>query len=283
MAEFPRLPLHVGDYRRGTPPVNAATWLHHGIYFIALMLAWDTAGTKLPANDKWLMLHFGCDAKALQKDVQPVLQTYFKRRGGYWCHPRLAREKTFILQTHEKRRAAAKSRWDKEREASKSNAPTPTPTPTLNSSVEKEINPDSPVGARRAKARPHTGPKGSRWAADATVPDDWHDLATLARLKHKLPAIDTKLEADKFTTHWSSATGTRATKVDWCKTWINWILKAEVPRGRNGPDHQPRRPNARENFAIAAKRVLENIERQNGPAEGNPADADAPVSKLLPP
>lgn len=104
---------------------------------------------------------------------------------------------------------------------------------------EEGDNIDSPVGVRSQKARAskpaengHAPPasKGSRWPADAVVPDDWIQAAGMKRTELGLPAIDLAIAAEKFANYWSAKSGTAATKVDWRKTWINWCLNTENPR-----------------------------------------------------
>lgn len=68
--------------------------------------------------------------------------------------------------------------------------------------------------------------RGSRWPADAVVPDDWLEAGELARFEGQLPAVDLRSEATKFANYWASKSGGSATKIDWKRTWINWALNA---------------------------------------------------------
>lgn len=43
-------------------------------------------------------------------------------------------------------------------------------------------------------------------------------------------------EAIKFRNHWTSKTGKDATKLDWSRTWQNWVLNARIPNGHAKPD-----------------------------------------------
>jgi hypothetical protein len=70
----------------------------------------------------------------------------------------------------------------------------------------------------------------------------------LAWAAERYPTVDTALETEKFVNHWTSKSGKDATKLDWSKTWRNWIIRASeysasrpnlksIPRaGRSGVD-----------------------------------------------
>lgn len=88
----------------------------------------------------------------------------------------------------------------------------------------------------RAEPEPHPRPaskaisskvqRGTRWPADAVVPDDWVTEAAGRRKAHGKPAIDLVLEAEKFRNYWSAKSGASATKIDWRATWRNWALNS---------------------------------------------------------
>lgn len=85
------------------------------------------------------------------------------------------------------------------------------------------------VGAVEGRTERAAQKRGTR------LPDDWrpsdHDRAwTLERLT---PA-DASLELEKFRNFWQAKTGKDATKLDWGKTWRNWVLNAR-PNGRASP------------------------------------------------
>ena len=69
--------------------------------------------------------------------------------------------------------------------------------------------------------------KGSRWPADAVVPDDWLAEGEAYREEARLAPIDLRSEALKFANYWASKSGGSATKLDWKRTWLNWCLTAK--------------------------------------------------------
>ena len=88
----------------------------------------------------------------------------------------------------------------------------------------------------RAEPEPHQRPaskpisskvqRGTRWPADAVVPDEWVAEAAARRKAHGKPMIDLVLEAEKFRNYWSAKSGASATKIDWRATWRNWALNS---------------------------------------------------------
>lgn len=141
MSAPPRIPLHIGDYLKDTPAISSATWEHHGIFMLSLFIAWNVPGARLPTDETWLALRFGCTAKELTEKVLPIIHAYYKRRGKFYYQKRVTKEHKFIANLREKQRANAKLRWEKEKDVcdgnakteprqSQGNAPTPTPTPT---------------------------------------------------------------------------------------------------------------------------------------------------------
>lgn len=115
MSAAPRLPLHIGDYLKDTPPISRRKWEHHGIYLLLLMVTWSTPGCRLPADDNWISDRMGCDLAEFQALVLPVLASYFKKQRGFWVQKRLAIEASFVLKKSAKQAGNAKARWEKEK------------------------------------------------------------------------------------------------------------------------------------------------------------------------
>lgn len=68
--------------------------------------------------------------------------------------------------------------------------------------------------------------KGTRLNRDWRLTKAWGDWATK---ETGLDAAWVRSEADKFRDHWLSQPGTKATKLDWERTWWNWIRNAKKP------------------------------------------------------
>lgn len=132
---------------------------------------------------------------------------------------------------------------------------------------EDRVSIDRPVGVRSRPARAetpqpgaaHHPPKGTRWPAEQTVPEDWHQAAGMKRAELGLPTVDLAIAAEKFANYWSAKSGQAATKVDWRKTWINWVLTTENPRNAS-------KPTAHDNFLAGGALALAELSarRRNG-------------------
>jgi len=87
-------------------------------------------------------------------------------------------------------------------------------------------------------SRPKAAERGTRWPADAVVPDDWVEEAEAYREHSRLPAIDLKTEAAKFAHYWASKSGSGATKIDWKRTWLKWSLDTKGTANGYGKSEQ---------------------------------------------
>ncbi len=69
------------------------------------------------------------------------------------------------------------------------------------------------------------------------IPENWEPEDRIIRLCRQVGATDLFLEGElvKFRNYWESATGTKATKLDWGKTFHNWILTA-IERQTKAPE-----------------------------------------------
>lgn len=65
-----------------------------------------------------------------------------------------------------------------------------------------------------------TSSVGKRLPDDWEIPQEWADWASKERKWH--PA-DVRKEAEVFANHWQSKSGKDAAKLDWRKTWMNWV------------------------------------------------------------
>lgn len=114
------------------------------------------------------------------------------------------------------------------------------------------------------KPKTKTG-AGTRWQADARIPDDWFDDAQAQCHEDGMPLPDLRREAGKFERYWASKPGSAGRKVDWRKTWINWVLKAaEDERERSDRRRAPERGLG---IAEAAQHALDALSRRKGEAQ----------------
>lgn len=82
----------------------------------------------------------------------------------------------------------------------------------------KEINPNPSLRSQAAR--------GTRLPKDWALPAAWGRWAQ----NEGYPDPMIRREAERFANFWQSKAGKDATKLDWEKTWRNWMLKFDRPR-----------------------------------------------------
>lgn len=70
--------------------------------------------------------------------------------------------------------------------------------------------------------------KASRLPEDWTIPDEWVEWACN---KRRWQPEDVREQALRFANHWQSKSGKDAAKLDWHKTWQNWVIGSHVADG----------------------------------------------------
>lgn len=74
--------------------------------------------------------------------------------------------------------------------------------------------------------------RATRLPDDWTPPEEYINWAVNKRMWHPEDAGD---EAEIFSNYWQSKSGAQAAKVDWFKTWQNWVKQSRRPDG----DYRP--------------------------------------------
>ena len=70
--------------------------------------------------------------------------------------------------------------------------------------------------------------RGTRLPSDFQPPEDWIDWAMAKRGWSRAEAID---EAECFARYWQAKPGREACKLDWPKTWQNWVVNSRRGSG----------------------------------------------------
>ena len=83
------------------------------------------------------------------------------------------------------------------------------------------------------------GQRGTRLPTDWTLPDEWRDWAIEQKRWEPSAVAD---EAAGFADYWQSLSGARAAKLDWRKTWQNWVRNSRRPEGDYRPQEKRRTP-----------------------------------------
>ena len=67
------------------------------------------------------------------------------------------------------------------------------------------------------------------------LPDDWLPSRELVEWARKeCPHVNTKRETERFRDYWQAKPGKDGRKLDWAKTWRNWMRTAEDRQGPRG-------------------------------------------------
>lgn len=80
----------------------------------------------------------------------------------------------------------------------------------------------APPNPKPTKEPKSSGARGTRWGDEQTVPQEWKEWA---KINH--PLVNTELQATQFENYWSAKAGSGAIKMNWEKTWRNWILNSQ--------------------------------------------------------
>lgn len=266
MAEFPALPLWTDALLGDTYQLTPAEF---GAYLRLLIVAWRRPDCDLPNDDAFLGRSVG-DPRGWHRLKHKVLSYFTMGSDGLLRQKRLTDERKYLVLRATRSAAGGRAKALKGRHQTSAkpllnecqmSAPTPTP-------IKKE--------SKKVVVR------ATRWHPDCVITSEWMGDAQVARLRNGLPEIDVMLEAEKFCNFWISKSGAGATKLDWHKTWINWILKAEAPRHGNG------KSTAHDKFIRAGLSLIHDADRQaRGDIRGGEDDtadngADGPRGPFLP-
>jgi Protein of unknown function (DUF1376) len=203
--------------------------------------AWQqTPPASLPDDEKVLAKFSGIEPKHFKKLKDQVMRGFVLCSDGRWYHTTLADE---AHQGHRHRLRRQKdtermARWrerhdgDASHDGHDENDVTRDVTRDGQKPVTRKLRvdktrqdiegdtPDRPVGGPSEK-------RATRWPADAVVPDEWIMAAATRRSAEGLPPVNLTLQTELFTNYWASKSGKDATKIDWKRTWINWVLNAK--------------------------------------------------------
>lgn len=110
---------------------------------------------------------------------------------------------------------------------------------------EGRVEGEGAVEGRVERAAPKRGNR---------LPDDWRpsDDDRVWTLQRLTPA-DAAVELEKFRNHWLAKTGRDATKLDWDRTWRNWVLNSRPANGRASPKASTADTRALDAHALAAR------------------------------
>jgi uncharacterized protein YdaU (DUF1376 family) len=204
---------HLGDYAKHT---SHLTVVEHGLY--NLFLDWYYVNEKPIPPDL-----IGRLARGYEAEARAVLMEFFTLSDDGWRSSRADEE---IREYHKK--AKQNQEVGKLGGRPRKTEKVPSGNPEETQTVSKN-NPDvtqaishKPVTIREAKAEACAPPasRGHR------LPDGWQpsddDVAFAVSER-----VNWRRELESFRDYWESKSGRDAVKLDWSKTWRNWIRKAQ--------------------------------------------------------
>lgn len=129
MAEFAALPLFTDSLLADTGHLTDEEF---GRYIRLLIITWRSPECRIPADPNWISKRLRLDPMQYPTEIKPLIDEFYAFEGGWYMQKRLTKEFLHVRKKSKKNRAAAKSRWKKEKDTceriSERNAPTPTPS-----------------------------------------------------------------------------------------------------------------------------------------------------------
>lgn len=152
------------------------------------------------------------------------------------------------------------------------NKQNPTPSSSSSSSIYSSLS----YTEREARTSGREPPKrGTRLPEPFIVTDEMRTWA-----HERCPDADLDLETEKFVNYWSAKAGRDAIKLDWRRTWQNWLLRADEFRRNNRSDTNGNyRSTSRDRLAAHAA-ILERYPDERQPSETR-GDADGAAQTLV--
>lgn len=209
MSSTPFMQLYVGDYLADTLDLTTE---QHGAYLLLLMTMWRH-DAKLP-NDPAKLSRIARVSARRWHMVWSEIGHFFYVDGESIRNNRLDREHQKASSISEKRSASGaaggRAKALKDNNAVLANA-TDLPQHSQKSDTIEEK--EEPKGSSKKR--------GSRLTADWVLPKAWGEWA----MAEGLSEVCVRREADSFRDWWVSATGAKATKLDWQATWRGWVRR----------------------------------------------------------
>lgn len=233
---------HLGDYAKKTAHLSA---LEHGVYNLLIDACYiRERGVTYAEAIRFARASTPAEIAA----TETVLAEYFTARDGFYFQSRIEDELARYREV-----AAVNKAIAIEREAAKRGETKGKQTGTNRArSVHAPSTNRSP--SHKPLAISHKEAKSKSLARASRLPDDWQptpELVTWAQRER--PDVALRVEIEVFRDYWHARPGAGALKLDWAKTFRNWIRKAE------GGKHHGRRLSAVEQVE---RDIFENHNRR---------------------
>ena len=203
MANFPHMPLWTDAYMADCAHLS---FEEHGVYLVLLMKIWRAPNCQVPNDMKWIQRHLNASDDQMKNLVKPLVAEFFDTTGNWVTQKRLKAEYEWVQKRTGKQRAAAKSRWDKEKLACERKASIPIPIP-----IPIPIDSNPPIIPPR-KRKPKKVPLPQNWEPN----DHAKQIAEELNYDEK----ERKLILDEFI---NSAEANGRTYANWDAAFYNWL------------------------------------------------------------
>lgn len=234
MTARPWMPFYPVDFQLDTLDLDNG---EIGVYMILICLAWrhgDGSVTgdmnELKITLQRLIAKF--HGLTFNRIVPKLLDRYFEKRAdGRFYQKRVEKELRKAQELSEKQSRISKERWsriNKNKELNDANAL------PLQSQSQSHTQEEKKVESAQGCAPAKKVSRGTRLPVDWQPSDDDFKFAT----DNGMRLFEIEIEATKFRNYWTAKSGSGATKLDWPRTWQNWILTATARGGRGGAHRQ---------------------------------------------
>jgi len=135
MAEFASLPLFTDALLADTGHLSDEEF---GRYMRLMVICWRSPQCRIPNDKTWISKRLRLDPLQYDSEVASMIEEFFTSDRNFLTQKRLKKEWKYVFVKRRKNRAAAKSRWNKEKTPCERNAPSPSPSPSPSPTVSKK-------------------------------------------------------------------------------------------------------------------------------------------------
>lgn len=199
-------------------PAELRPWL-----LMLWVKAWQQAPCgSLPGDDDVLAATLGMPVVMLQSHRQTLLRGWVRHKDGRLYH-RVVTDMVFTMMGKRRRDRERKSLAHKHSDGFQR---IPTDSTAASASASASAT-EGQVAANAATPTPAINEKTEKQRAtrlpdDWCIPDDWLDWAVAVTKLDRAKLVRTSIVFRNF---WTAKAGRDATKMNWKRTWENWVLK----------------------------------------------------------
>jgi uncharacterized protein YdaU (DUF1376 family) len=235
MAELPMMPLWVRDYLADTTHLSCA---QKGIYSTLLFVMWAKGG--YIDNDERSLARLVNLPLIRFRDLFPEVSKMLMIEGDRITQKRLLLEYEKARTLVEKKSRAGRASVEAKALKKQDQASTPVPAQDKHTFNKPEAEPDPDTSSENPSGSSSPPPEGrAKRRAEARgtrLTDDWRPSSDDVQYARdiNLPDQTIRVEVEKFKNYWLAKSGSSAVKLDWSRTWKNWVLSAK--------ERMPKRP-----------------------------------------